>query len=186
MSFSSANPYVLLEATRASIIGSDNTSNLTYPYGSIFIDPAAREISGHNPERQDFIIGPNAAPSFAGYFVARFDQLFSEYGVIKNSSNTINATSGEGALLSGYAKFAANTTEVVVRVGVSFISVDQARKNLDTEIPDGTPLEQTAYNTRKAWADKLDLIEVQGATEANLTTFYTAFYHSLQVRNLDE
>lgn len=161
-------------------MGSDNTSNVTYPLGSVLIDPASCEISGHNPERQDFIIGPNPAPSFAGYFVARFDQPFASYGIIQNATSTVNATAGAGALLSGYARFANNTSEVTVRIGVSFISIDQARKNLDKEIPDGTPLEQTAYGTRKAWADKLDLIKVEGATDANLTTFYTGFYHSLQ------
>ena len=161
-------------------MGSDDPSNVTYPYGSIAIDPTAQEITGHNPERQDFIIGPNPASNFAGYFVARFDQPFASYGVIQNGTNTVNATTGEGTVLSGYATFPESTQEVTVRVGVSFISVDQARRNLDKEIPDGTSLEQTAYNTRKAWADKLDLIEVEGASKANLTTFYTGFYHSLQ------
>lgn len=161
-------------------MGSDDPSNVTYPYGSVTIDPDTREISGHNPERQDFIIGPNAAPSFAGYFVARFDQPFTSYGIIQNGSNTVNANTGEGALLSAYARFAEDAQEVVVRVGVSFISVNQARRNLEKEVPDGNPLEQTAYETRKAWK-VLDLIEVEGATDENLTTFYTGFYHSLQV-----
>ena len=174
-------PYVLLEATRAYVLGSADPSNITSPIGSITISPSAREISGRNPERQDHIIGPNAAPSFAGYFVARFDTDFISWGtansgIIHADEHVRNDTS-----LSGYAIFPLQTKVVNVRIGVSFISVDQARINLDTEIPDGVSLETTAYNTRKAWAEKLDRIQLQGATEENKTTFYTAFYHTLQV-----
>ena len=77
-------------------------------------------------------------------------------------------------------RFAKNVTQVDVRVGVSFISVDQARANLDKEIPDGTSLEETAFNTRKAWAEKLDRIQIEGATDDKKTVFYTGFFHTLQ------
>ena len=183
---SSLDPYVLLEPTRASVMGSADPSKVTFPLGSIHIDSTAREVSGHNPERQDFIIGPNKAPKFAGYFVARFDQPFVSVGVARNT--TLSArdgegqTDGEGALLSGYVRFPNGTTQVIVRVGVSFISVDQARANIDNEIPDGQALGQTAYNTRKAWKDKLELIEIERATKENLTTFYTTLFHTIQVR----
>ena len=62
----SSDTYVLLEATRASVMGSADPSNVTFPLGSIHIDSVAREISGHNPEQQDFIIGPNKGTEFRG------------------------------------------------------------------------------------------------------------------------
>ncbi|KAH9853218.1 glycoside hydrolase family 92 protein [Lenzites betulinus] len=174
------DPYVLVEATRASVMGSADPTNVTYPQGSIHIDPARREITGRNPERQDFIIGPNAAPSFAGYFCARFDTPFASFGVAQNGSIKENSQEGKGALLSGFARFAPNTKRVDVRVGVSFISIEQARKNVDNEIPDGTTLEQTAKNTRAAWAEKLDRIKVEGASEDDNEVLYTAIFHTLQ------
>ncbi|KAI0751924.1 glycoside hydrolase family 92 protein [Daedaleopsis nitida] len=173
-------PYVLLEATRAFVVGSDDPTNLTYPHGSISIDPARHEITGRNPERQDFIIGPSHAPSFAGYFCARFDVPFASFGTAQNGSIAENATAGEGALLSGFARFAEGTRVVNVRVGVSFISVEQARKNLDTEIPDGTALEETARKTRAEWAEKSDRVDVQGGSEEENVIFYTAVFHTLQ------
>ncbi|TFK83330.1 glycoside hydrolase family 92 protein [Polyporus arcularius HHB13444] len=173
-------PYVLVEATRASVMGSDDPTNVTHPLGEITIDPLHREISGRNPERQDFIIGPSPAPSFAGYFVARFDVPFASYGTAQNGTISENATSGQGALLSGFARFPTGIHQVNVRVGVSFISVEQARKNLDTEIPDGTSLEKTAEKTRAAWAEKLDRIKVEGATQEENEIFYTAVFHTLQ------
>ncbi|TFK88274.1 glycoside hydrolase family 92 protein [Polyporus arcularius HHB13444] len=175
-----AAPYILIEATRASVMGSADPTNVTYPLGSIAIDPARREITGRNPEREDFIIGPNAAPSFAGYFCARFDAPFISFGLAQNGTNAENVTAGEGAMLSGFIKFAKGTRQVAVRVGVSFISVEQARQNLNNEIPDGTTLEETAEKSRAAWAEKLDRIKVDGASQEENQIFYTAVYHALQ------
>ncbi|KAH9918567.1 glycoside hydrolase family 92 protein [Epithele typhae] len=175
-----AAPYVLVEATRASVMGSDDPTNVTYPLGAIAIDPAKREISGRNPERQDFIIGPNSAPSFNGYFVARFNKPFESFGTAQNGSVAEGATEGAGALLSAFARFAENTKVVDVRVGVSFISVEQARKNLDAEVPDGTTLEQTVEKTRAAWVEKLDLVQIEGASEDESVMFYTGIFRTLQ------
>ncbi|KAG1733237.1 glycoside hydrolase family 92 protein [Suillus paluster] len=163
-------PYVLTPIT------------LTYPHGSIFINPDTREISGSNPERQDFIIAPVSTPAknWSGYFCARFDQPFASWGVSQNNTLFDGQTSGNGTLLSGYATFSPEVVEVSVRIGVSFISIEQARKNLDMEIPDGNTLEDTAMMTRSAWAEKLDLIKIRGATKDQMQTFYTAFYHTLQ------
>ena len=156
---------------------------LTYPNGTLTIDPAAREVSGSNPERQNFIVDPNRATTvWSAYFVARFDQDFASYGTVQNGTLNEGAASGEGGLLSGFVRFKEGTKTVNVRVGVSFISVEQARANLEKEIPDGTDLERTAYRTREAWAEKLDRIQIEGASEDQLETFYTGVFHTLQVR----
>ncbi|CDO69453.1 Glycoside Hydrolase Family 92 protein [Trametes cinnabarina] len=173
-------PYVLVEATRAFVLGSADPTNVTYPRGSILIDPRRREITGHNPERQDFIIGPNAAPGFAGYYCARFDAPFGGFGIAQNGTITENETHGDGAVLSGFARFAPGTKTVNVRVGVSFISIEQARRNVDKEIPDGTTIEETAEKTRAAWAEKLDRIKVEGASHEDAEVFYTGIFHTLQ------
>ncbi|EIN04267.1 hypothetical protein PUNSTDRAFT_76494 [Punctularia strigosozonata HHB-11173 SS5] len=179
---STSPPYILIEATRASIIGSADPSNVTYPLGEVSIDPSSREITGYNPERQDFIIGPNTetAKGFKGYFCARFSEPFSAWGITQNGTAREGATRDEGALLSAYAAFQDGTATVDVRVGVSFISVEQARRNLDNEISDETALEETARKTKDQWAEKLDRIKIEGGTQENKTVFYTAVYHSLQ------
>ncbi|KAI9566681.1 glycoside hydrolase family 92 protein [Boletus coccyginus] len=175
-------PYVLVEATRPSVVGSSNPNNLTYPEGSIVIDPDRLEICGSNPERQDYIIAPVSTPAtkWSGYFCARFDQPFASWGVAQNESVAPNQTSGTGAVLSAYASFKPTLAQVNVRVAVSFISIDQARLNLEKEIPDGYTLEDTARNTRIAWAEKLDRITLVGATKEQKEIFYTGFFHTLQ------
>jgi putative alpha-1,2-mannosidase len=87
-------------------------------------------------------------------------------------------------LLSGYVTFSPEVSEVSVRIGVSFISVEQARMNLELEIPDGTVLEDTAMTTRKEWAEKLDRIKIEGASKGQRQTFYTGFFHTLQAECL--
>lgn len=167
-------------------MGSSNTSNVTFPFGTITIDPVAREITGSNPERQDFIISPTSTPAkgFKGYFCARFDKSFTSWGIANNGTLRNGLTHGNGSMLSGYAIFGAHTKTVNVRVGVSFISVNQARRNLDKEIADGTSLEDTAKTTRTQWAEKLDRIRIEGASEEEKQVFYTAFFHALQVNCL--
>ena len=176
-------PYVQLEATRAQVSAFLDSNVLTYPNGTITIDPAAHSISGSNPERQNFIVDPNRGETvWSAYFVARFDQAFVGYGTAQNGTVHEGVTDAVGPLLSGFVRFGPGTRRVGVGVGVSFISVEQARRNLDREIPDGTELEGTAYGTREARAEKLDRIRIEGASEDRLETFYTGVFHTLQVR----
>ena len=174
-----------MEATRASVIGSSDPNNVTYPEGSVVIDPDHFEICGSNPERQDYIIAPISTPAtkWSGYFCARFDQPFASWGVAQNGSVAPDERSGAGAMLSAYAVFKPTLEQVNVRVAVSFISIDQARLNLEKEIPDGQSLQETARNARAAWAEKLDRITLVGATKEQKEVFYTGFFHTLQVRS---
>ena len=178
-----STPYILVEVTRASVIGSSDPHNFTYPQGAVVIDPESKEICGRNPERQDFIIGPVSTPAkhWSGYFCARFDQPFASWGIAQNGGLSEGGTNGSGTMLSGYARFGPDVRQVDVRVGVSFISIEQARGNLEIEIPDGQSLEETAKTTRSAWAEKLDRIKIDGATKDQKEVFYTAFFHTLQV-----
>ena len=181
----SSRPYVLIEASRASVQGSADLTNLTFPYGSVQISSNAREVTGYNMERQDRIIGPNPATRFAGYFCARFDQDILEWGTASNGDGRIypGRDKKNGEQVSAYVLFAEDVKTVNARVGVSFISVDQARQNLENEIPDGVTLEDTARRTRLQWAEKLDRVKIEGAgvTEDDKKVFYTGIFHSLQV-----
>jgi putative alpha-1,2-mannosidase len=107
---------------------------------------------------------------------------FVSWGIANNGTLRAGQMEGNGTMLSGYVTFGSNNRLTVnVVIGVSFISVEQARKNLDAEIPDGTTLEQTAKQTRELWDEKLSRIRIEGASDGELETFYTAFFHTLQV-----
>jgi predicted alpha-1,2-mannosidase len=163
-----SNPNVVIQATRKLYTG------------EVTIDPKRREISGYNPERQDYKLGPHKAENFKGYFVARFDQPFAEYGTALGAKLYPSENHRSGKELSAYVTFATGTTSVGVRIGTSFISIDQARENLDKEIPDEKSFESTVMDLKNAWAAKLQLVEIEGGTKEQLTNFYTGIYHALQ------
>lgn len=176
-------PYVLLSASRPTIIGSDDPSRATiiYPEGSASVSPEKKEICGWNKERQDSIIAPISTPAkgFKGYFCARFDTPFESWGVSSNGTVTPNSADISGAAVGAYATFGSSRV-VEVRIGTSLISIERARSNLDKEIPDGMTLENTALSTRSAWAEKLDRIRIEGGTDEQRQIFYTGFFHALQ------
>lgn len=75
--------------------------------------------------------------------------------------------------------------KVQVKVGTSFISMDQARRNLDKEIPHWN-FEKTAGQTKQAWSQALSKIQIE-ASEEDKNIFYTALQRcNLLPRNLTE
>lgn len=68
---------------------------------------------------------------------------------------------------------------VIFRYGVSYISVDQARQNLEKEIP-GNNFDAVKTSAKQTWDNALSLIRVKGGTEAQKRVFYTAFYRGYE------
>lgn len=67
------------------------------------------------------------------------------------------------------------TKSLEVRYGISFISVEQARKNLQQEIPTWD-FDQIKHNAKERWNKVLGQIKVEGGTEAQRRVFYTSLY----------
>lgn len=67
--------------------------------------------------------------------------------------------------------------QVVVQMGVSFVSIENARENLNAEQPT-TDFDRVRSEARQAWSETLNRITVEGGTEAQRRTFYTALYHT--------
>ena len=58
---------------------------------------------------------------------------------------------------------------MTVRIGTSFISVDQARNNLEREIPAGNSFQDVSAQSREAWnavLSKAQLVDIGNETEA--------------------
>ncbi len=85
----------------------------------------------------------------------------------------------EGRHIGFYTEFPTRAGEqVLMKVGISFVSVDGARRNLAAEIPnwDFDAVRQAA---RRRWSEELSRITVSGGTADQRTAFYTAMYHAL-------
>ena len=67
--------------------------------------------------------------------------------------------------------------QVEVQVGVSFVSIANARENLNAE-QQGFDFDKTASLASREWSNTLDRITVEGGTESQRKVFYTALYHS--------
>ena len=61
------------------------------------------------------------------------------------------------------------------KYGISFINTEQAKANLDNEIP-AWDFDVLKNRGKQAWSDKLDRILVKGGTDAQRRTFYTSLY----------
>lgn len=149
--------------------------------GYIEVDPQRREIVGYNPDRQDHNLGPLALPNFKGYFVVQIDTAFAGWGTYNADATFAGQSSRTDAAVGGYVTFsvADQPLPVLVKIGTSFISVEQARANLHAEIP-GWDLSGISNKLRDTWNEKLSTIEIEGATDAQRRIFYTGMFHALQ------
>jgi hypothetical protein len=66
-------------------------------------------------------------------------------------------------------------SRVMMRYGLSYISVAQARENLSREIPT-FDFDRVCHVARNVWAQRMGQIQAEGGTKAHLRTFYTALY----------
>ena len=86
-----------------------------------------------------------------------------------------DASSIEGDTVAVAMRFPDDAKSVAVRYGISFISTEQAGKNVEREIR-GLGVEQVAGAGREVWNDALGKIKVEGDDEEALRVFYTSLY----------
>lgn len=110
------------------------------------------------------------------YFVIRFSKPFKDYGLylhdVKKKGIEINGT----AVKAHFSFTTKRSEDILLKIGISAVSTDGARKNLDTEIPHWR-FERTKVNAQKAWQKVLDRYLLNSGTEEQKRTFYTAVYH---------
>lgn len=117
------------------------------------------------------------------YFVIQCSQPFEKATLVSNQK-ALEGKEAEGTDLQALLKFKDHTSEpIVMKVGLSIVSVENARENLQAEVEgfDFDAVKQAAYHT---WNDAVSAIKVEGGTEEQKTNFYTALYHSMVVPNV--
>lgn len=161
---------------------------------AVEVDPATRTVSGSVSSGNfcGYLAKADQRSYYTLYFVAQFDQPFTANGTWQDASVRAGATTAQGG--TGYdekgfpvpgkgsgAWVAFDPAKGVVhaRVGISYVSLDNARANLAAEIPQGTTVEQVAAQAHNTWNDMLGRIAIDGGSADQQTVFYTALYHSL-------
>ena len=163
----------------------NETSHFILDFAHAYDDPAnpvtdaTLEIVG-----EDMITGSRTVHSWAGgrriYFAAQFSKPFAKTQLQQ-----------DGALLSDGSKKAAGkslkaalhygTTEgeqIRVRVGISGVSVANALKNLQAEMP-GWDFDATRAKAKSAWQRELSRIRIETHDTTQKTIFYSSLYHMM-------
>ena len=164
------------------------------------IDPANRTISGSVTSGNfcGYIGTADRRSYYTLYFVAQFDAPFLSTGTWQDGNarpGTAEARGGttygaNGFVPSGKGSGAwvvldtSKSPTVGVRVGISYVSENNAEANLKAEDPRGTPFDQVRQKAHAAWNDALSRVNIEGGTHDQQVVFYTALYHTLLGENL--
>jgi predicted alpha-1,2-mannosidase len=112
------------------------------------------------------------------YFVMEFSRPFDAAGVAQ-ADKDVTGKQTTGKETKGHFDFKTKAGEqILVRVGLSTVSVEGARQNLHAEIPNWD-FNAVVMAARKQWEKALDVLAIETPDANFRQTFYTALYHSL-------
>ena len=95
-------------------------------------------------------------------------------GVVKNDK-LLNERNVEGENAKAYISFPESTREVEFKYAISYVGIEQAKKNFEKEISDKS-FQSVSDAGKMAWSSVMSQIKVEGGTEAQKRSFYTALY----------
>jgi len=152
--------------------GSDEPLNLyiqAQREGSLTIIPEKNIIEGY-----EIISGVKV------FFHLKTDQRPDQYGAFTTHERFDNRDLIEGEHAGIFVSFNSQmNSPLKVKLAVSYISTDQAKRHMESEIP-GWDLEEIVQASRQKWNQNLGKIKVSGGSEDNQTTFYTALYRCME------
>jgi predicted alpha-1,2-mannosidase len=153
----------------------NTTGNHRATEGYVNIIPKRNEIEGSVRTFGSF------ASRFGGiqvYFVAKFDQPFSDYGIWDGQTMNKKKLDKKSDRLKIYLKFSEES--INAKVGISHVSIENARLNLKTEV-DALDFEEILDRAKAKWEEKLGSIQIEGGLENEKKIFYSALYRSFQM-----
>src|SRR5271166_6130930 len=147
--------------------------------GEVRIDPARGEVLVTAPVRRLYA-GQGKLAGFNGYAVVRFDHPFHVGGVWSGKMRQEGGLQQQGVKGSpgAYVLFDVKAGEAVeARIGTSFTSLEEARHNLEAEIP-GWDFDSVVSSVRNQWNAALGRVQIP-ANAPQRRIFYTALYHAM-------
>ncbi|WP_184698489.1 GH92 family glycosyl hydrolase [Saccharothrix tamanrassetensis] len=145
----------------------EGTSNLVFDNvnnsGGLTLDPASGVVTGFSDVKSGLSTGAT--------------RLF-VYGVVDRPVKASGRLTGAGRDdVAGYLQFDTSADKTVtLRIATSLIGVEQARRNLELEVSSSDTFESVRDRAQRAWDEILRVVEVEGATEDQLTTLYSNLY----------
>lgn len=118
-------------------------------------------------------------PNFANHFVIIFDRPFSAYGTWTPEKVNDGQAKLEAPHAGAYLKFdTSNGKRVSCKVASSYISAEQANRNLEREIGEAD-FDTVRAKAAAKWNETFDRIKVEGGSHEQQRTFYSALYRSV-------
>ncbi|MFA8449759.1 MAG: GH92 family glycosyl hydrolase [Bacteroidales bacterium] len=111
------------------------------------------------------------------YFYAVFSRPFESSSIYSDGQKLKKEKEARGKNLK--ASFTFNTYDqerILVKVGISAVSIDGAYKNLKQENPNWN-FEEIRIKAKNEWNKRLSKIQVSSENDSLKTVFYTALYH---------
>src|SRR5690606_15315203 len=164
--------------------------DLLFPteYGMTVNDAQITKVSDTQIEGYaDCVSGPGTTwNNYKLHFVLQFSKPFHAMHGWNEGKEQKNIIEIKGKNDIGvYVTYQTEENEVVmVRSGISLVSLDQARLNLETELakPFGWDFEKAVEEARSTWNNLLGKIMVEGSSENNKVKFYTNLYRSFAAK----
>ncbi|MBK9415788.1 MAG: GH92 family glycosyl hydrolase [Flavobacteriales bacterium] len=149
----------------------------TFPQGQaarVILNLSHRDkLLGHGIRKvsETEVVGERRSSSWAKdqrlFYCVRFSSPIKEEDVMPSNLYGFGAGYGFGAL----------EAPLIVKVGISAVSIEGARANLDAEVPHWD-FDKVRGEAEAAWNAKLNKFQVEGGTREQQRTFYTALYHT--------
>lgn len=124
----------------------------------------------------------NLGNSYQLYFDATFDRPFSRVATWRGSHVNVGARKSHGARAGAALTFGRGAS-VQVKIGLSYVSVRNARLNLTAENRGWNDAAVRAQ-TQARWISLLGRIRAAGGSASNERVFYTALYHAFLHPNI--
>ncbi|HVU58158.1 MAG TPA: GH92 family glycosyl hydrolase, partial [Puia sp.] len=165
---------------------SDILFDFTTVLGSSQTDSAVvRKVSSRGLEGHVVMAATTRRPKpITVYFVVDFDKAFDHFGGWKDGRVIAAADSVAGRHTGVYVRFPTGRGEVrQMKVAISYVSVEEARHNMLSELPDWD-FQRVVKDSRREWNEWLGRIDVEGGTLTERRRFYTDLWHALQGRRV--
>ena len=129
-----------------------------------------------------FVLQVSKSPAASGYWKkqrpmtaeAAWDDTAGKYKLYERYNRDI-----AGDDIGVYFKYnTAKNEKIAVKIGISYVSIANARENLRKEQP-GFDFEKVKKEARESWEKELSRVTVEGGTHDQKVVFYTALYHAL-------
>ena len=159
-------------------------------YGKEVLDAKIRLVSDSEIEGYAKMKSGKYAAGYQEYvlhFVARTSKPFETMDgwVGEDVTRNVQTVAGKGDVGAALNFRTADGEAVLLATGISLVSTEQARLNLETEMkPFGWAFDACRAAARKVWQDLLSRIEVEGGSETDKVKFYTNLYRAYCARTI--